>query len=72
MFALKQRTQVPKHFEICRKTLMVQAKTVKTLKVLALECFVQYSINFSAECVATCQTLSRIHLRTLMKNAIYF
>ena len=33
-------SQVLKHFEICEKTFAVQAKTVKTAKVFALECFV--------------------------------
>ena len=44
-FASKQRPQVPKDFEICRKTFVVQAKPAKSTKVLALECFVLYSNN---------------------------
>ena len=47
VFASKQCPQVPQHFEICRKTFMVQAKTMKTMKVLALQCFVLYGSCFS-------------------------
>ena len=43
-FASKQHPQVPKNFEICRKTFAVQAKTVKSAKVLALGHFVLYGI----------------------------
>ena len=32
----------PKHFETCSKTSMVQGKTVKSVHVLSLECFVLY------------------------------
>ena len=39
-FAAKQHPQVPKHLEIHGKTFAVQAKTMKTVKVLALEHFV--------------------------------
>ena len=41
-FASKQCPQVPKDFEICRKTLAIQAKTVK---VLPLKRFVLYGIS---------------------------
>ena len=41
VFASKRRPQVPKHFEICGRTFMVQAKTAK---VLAFERFVLYSM----------------------------
>ena len=46
-FASKQHPLVSKHFKICGKTLTVQAKTVKTAKVLALEHFVLYSVCMS-------------------------
>ena len=42
-FASNQCPQVPKHFEIHGKRFAVQAKTMKTVKVLALEHFVLYS-----------------------------
>ena len=45
MFASKQCPQVLKHFEIHGKTFAVQATSVKTMKVLALEHFVLYGID---------------------------
>ena len=45
VFAAKQCPQVPKYFETCGKTFMVQAKTTKVMKVLALECFVLHGIT---------------------------
>ena len=40
VFASKQCPRVPKYFEISRKTFAVEAKTVRTMNVLALERFV--------------------------------
>ena len=44
-FASKQCPQVPKHFDIHRKIFVVQAKTTKSTKVLALERFVLYGTS---------------------------
>ena len=44
VFASKQCPQVLKHFEIHGTTFAVQAKTVKTVKVLVLEHFVLYGL----------------------------
>ena len=38
----KQCLQVPKQFRLHGKSFVVQAKTMKAMKVLALKCFVLY------------------------------
>ena len=44
VFTAKQHPQVPKHFEICRKTFVVQAKTAKTKKSFGPQMF--YTIQY--------------------------
>ena len=61
VFASKQRTQVPKHYEICRKTFAVQAKTVKITKVLALEPFVLYGTAFGFHSPCTSLALTFLY-----------